>query len=288
LTEGPNPLPRESEIVGGQGAHLEAAGAIFLWGVLALLALRLAAVPPFLLTGIALTIGSLVGGRALAHRPPPWRALALGVYGLFGFHFFLFIALRHAPPVEANLVNYLWPLLIVVLAPAIVPGVAFSSRHALAALLGLAGAALLIAGGSKTLGGGEALGYAFAAISAFIWSTYSLMSRRMRHFPTAYVAWFCLVSGAAALTCHFAFEPAYWPSSSEWPFLLALGLGPMGVAFYLWDRAMKRGDPRAIGNLAYLTPLLSTLALAAFADASLTTTSFIAMGLILTGAWLGR
>ena len=266
----------------------EGLGAIFLWGLLALLALRLSAVPPFLLTGIALLIGSLVGGRALAHRPPPLPALALGVYGLFGFHFFLFIALRHAPPVEANLVNYLWPLLIVVLAPAIVPGIAFSARHGFAALLGLAGAALLIAGGSKDLGGGEWLGYAFAGISALIWSTYSLMSRRMRHFPTAYVAWFCLVSGAAALACHFAFEPGYWPSPSEWPFLLALGVGPMGAAFYLWDRAMKRGDPRAVGNLAYLTPLLSTLALAAFGGATLAATSFVAMGLILAGAWLGR
>ena len=46
-----------------------------------------------------------------------WPLLALGVYGLFGFHFLLFISLRLAPPVEANLVNYLWPLGIVVMAP---------------------------------------------------------------------------------------------------------------------------------------------------------------------------
>lgn len=228
-----------------------------------------------------------MGGRALFARPPPPAALALGIYGLFGFHFFLFIALRHAPPVEANLVNYLWPLLIVVLAPAIVPEVRFSARHALAALLGLAGAALLIAGG-RALGEGGMLGYLFAAASAFIWSTYSLMSRRMRHFPTSYVAWFCLASGAAALACHFLFEPAYVPSAGEWPYLLVLGLGPMGAAFYLWDRAMKHGDPRAIGNLAYLTPLLSTLALAAFAGATLNATSLIAMALILGGAYLGR
>ena len=266
----------------------EGLGAIVLWGLLAVLALRLSAIPPFLLTGLALLIGSLVGGRALLHRPPPLMALALGVYGLFGFHFFLFLALRLAPPVEANLVNYLWPLLIVVLAPAIVPDVRFSARHGLAAAFGFAGAALLITAGSGELGGGQALGYAFAAASALIWSTYSLMSRRLRHFPTAYVSWFCLVSGLAALACHVAFEPRYWPHDTEWLYLLALGLGPMGAAFYLWDRAMKHGDPRAIGNLAYLTPLLSTLALAAFGGATLTATSFAAMGLILAGAWLGK
>src|SRR5689334_24077695 len=110
---------------------------------------------------MALLVGSLVGGRALLRRPPPVRLLALGIYGLFGFHFFLFLALRHAPPVEANLVNYLWPLLIVVLAPVLVPGIRFSARHGFAALLGFGGAALLITGGRSQLGGGEVLGYGF-------------------------------------------------------------------------------------------------------------------------------
>jgi drug/metabolite transporter (DMT)-like permease len=279
-----------------EGGRIEGLGAILLWGLLAVLALRLSAIPPFLLTGIALLIGSLVGARALARRPPPLPALALGIYGLFGFHFFLFLALRHAPPVEANLVNYLWPLLIVVLAPAIVPGISWSARHGIAALLGFAGAALLIAVGKGPLGGGESIGdpgskawagYAFAAISALIWSTYSLLTRRFAHFPTGYVAWFCLASGLASLACHVAFESPYRPRGDEWPFLAALGIGPMGAAFYLWDRALKRGDPRVIGNLAYLTPLLSTLVLVVVGGGSLTLTALVAMALILAGAWLG-
>lgn len=270
-----------------RGAALPALGAIALWGTLAALALRLASVPPFLLTGMALWVGALVGGRALLRRPPPPAALALGVYGLFGFHFFLFLALRHAPPVEANLVNYLWPLLIVVLAPAIVPGISWSARHGIAALLGFAGAALLIAVGKGPLGGGESLGYAFAAISALIWSTYSLLTRRFAHFPTGYVAWFCVASGLASLACHLAFEAPYRPRGDEWLILAALGIGPMGAAFYLWDLALKRGDPRVIGNLAYLTPLLSTLVLVATGGGSLTLTSFAATALILLGAWLG-
>ena len=268
--------------------RLEGLAAIVLWGTLAALALEISAVPPVLLTGIALLIGALVGGRALAHRPPPPAALALGVYGLFGFHFFLFLALRRAPPVEANLINSLWPLLIVVLAPAIVPDVKFSRRHGLAALLGFGGAALLITAGAGTLGRGEMVGYAFAMASAVIWSTYSLMTRRFRHFPTAYVSWFCLVSGIASLACHFALEARYWPREKEWLYLIALGLGPMGAAFFLWDRAMKHGDPRVIGNLAYLTPLLSTTLLVVISGAAFTPLALAAMVLILAGAWLGR
>ncbi len=268
-------------------ANAWALGAIALWGTLAAISLRLASVPPFLLTAIALLIGALVGGKSLLGRPPPPAALALGACGLFGFHFFLFLALRHAPPVEANLVNYLWPLLIVLLAPLIVPGISWSPRHLVAALLGFAGAALLITAGSGQLGSGEALGYAFAAASALIWSTYSLATRRFAHFPTRYVAWFCLVSGLAALACHFAFEPSRWPDGGEWPFLVALGVGPMGAAFYFWDRALKRGDPLVIGNLAYLTPLLSTALLVLAGGGKFTGVTAAAMVLILGGAALG-
>jgi drug/metabolite transporter (DMT)-like permease len=268
-------------------AALLALGAIGLWGTLAAISTRVTAVPPFLLTGLALLMGSLVGFRAFRDKPPPMAALALGVYGLFGFHFFLFLALRLAPPVEANLVNYLWPLLIVVLAPVIVPGVAWSTRHAVAALVGFSGAALLIASGAGSLGQGAWLGYAFAVASAVIWSTYSLATRRYSHFPTGYVAWFCAVSGVLALACHAIFEPSYLPKASEWPFIAALGFGPMGLAFFLWDRALKRGDPRALGNLAYLTPLLSTLLLVLFGGGTLTPMAIIAMAMILGGAILG-
>ena len=183
--------------------------------------------------------------------------------------------------------NYLWPLLIVVLTPLIVPGIRWSSRHAFAAIVGFAGAALLIASGSTAQGTGEIAGYAYALVSAVIWATYSLATRRFAHFPTGYVAWFCLLSGVAALACHFAFEASRWPAASEWPFLIALGAGPMGAAFFLWDRALKRGDPRVLGNLAYLTPLLSTLLLVAFGTGTLTPVVLAAMALILGGAALG-
>jgi drug/metabolite transporter (DMT)-like permease len=101
-------------------ANLYALGAIALWASLASLGVSLTHVPPFLLTGIALLIGSVPAWPLVLRDPSQWRiplrTLALGVYGLFAYHFLLFIALRHAPPVEANLVNYLWPLFIVVLA----------------------------------------------------------------------------------------------------------------------------------------------------------------------------
>jgi len=267
-------------------ATLDALGAIALWSTLALLSLKLARVPPFLLVAIALLLGAAWGARGLSLRLRP-AVLLLGVYGLFAYHLCLFLALRLAPPVEANLLNYLWPLLIVVLAPVFVPGTALRPRHVAGALLGFAGAALLVTGGRMAFSSAGAAGYLLAFAAAVIWSTYSLLTRRIGSFPTSAIATFCLVSGVLALGCHAALEPRYLPRASELPFLLLLGLGPMGAAFYLWDRALKGGDPRVVGTLAYLTPLLSTLLVATFGGGRLGPTSLAAMALIVGGAVVG-
>ena len=243
---------------------LQALGAIALWGMLAPLGVALQHLPPFLLTGLGLLVGSLIGlplsGWRIARWKVPYPTLALGVYGLFGFHFLLFLALRHAPPVQANLVNYLWPLGIVLMAPLLLPGMRLGGHHVVAALTGFAGAALAIAGG-RDLQGGFAWGYVPAIASAFVWASYSLLTRRVAPFPTAALGLFGLVSGLLSLACHALLEAPAQLDANDWMRVAALGLGPLGAAFYLWDAALKGGDPRQIGVLSFLTPLLSTLAL---------------------------
>jgi drug/metabolite transporter (DMT)-like permease len=246
-------------------ANLLALGAMALWASLAALGVALSHVPPFLLTGLALLVGSLIALPLSRFDWRQWRVpgatLALGVYGLFGFHFLLFIALRHAPPVQANLVNYLWPLGIVVMAPLFLPGVSLTARHVLAALIGFAGAVLAILGRGGTGETVWAWGYIPALASAFIWASYSLLTKRVRAFPTAAIGSFALASGLLSLLCHAWLEPATALSAHDWGLIALLGLGPLGGAFFLWDAALKRGDARQIGVLSFLTPLLSTLTL---------------------------
>ena len=249
-------------------ASAYALGAIALWATLASLGTALQHVPPFFLTGVALLIGCLPSLPMVLRDRRQWAipplTLALGVYGLFGFHFLLFIALRTAPPVEANLVNYLWPLLMVVLAPVLLPGMALRWFHVLAALMGFAGAAIAILGGRSgqaSLAGAWSWGYLLALGSAFIWASYSLLTRRVAAFPTAAIGLFGLVSGLLSLACHALLEPAAVLSMRDWLLLAVTGLGPLGAAFYLWDKALKLGDARQIGILSYITPLASTVLL---------------------------
>lgn len=241
---------------------LAALVAILLWGALAALGASLSHVPPFLLTGLALAIGSLPGLARVRAWKVPAATLALGVAGLFGFHFLLFMALRLAPPVEANLVNYLWPLLIVLLTPVLLPGWRLERRHAIAAAVGFAGAAIAIGASPAAIDARSATGFALAAGSAVTWAVYSLAVRRVPPFSSWAIGGFAAASGALALACHAFLEPRAALAPGDWARVAVLGLGPMGAAFYLWDYAMKRGDPRVVGTLAYATPVLSTALLA--------------------------
>ena len=274
-----------------------ALGAIALWGTLATLGVSLSHVPPFLLTGLALMVGSLVALPLSGFQLRLWRVplptLALGVYGLFGFHFLLFVALRHAPPVQANLVNYLWPLFMVVLAPVFLEGLTLRLGHWLGALLGFAGAAVAILGGAgaaiegASAAWGWSWGYLPALGSAFIWASYSLLTKRVPAFPTAAIGGFALVSGLLSLLCHGLMEPSARLTVQDGLLIGVMGLGPMGAAFFLWDRALKGGDARQIGLLSYLTPLVSTILLIVVSGRALTWAIALAGVLIISGAWLG-
>lgn len=292
-------LPLSGKTAQPLQATLYALGAIALWVSLASLGVALKHLPPFLLTGAALVMGGALALPQVLRNPSAWRVppatLALGVYGLFGFHFMLFMALRLAPPVEANLINYLWPLFMVVLAPVLLPGTRLTGVHVLAALLGFLGAAVAILGAGRSdasagmfsFTGTAGWGYALALTAALIWSTYSLLTQRVAAFPTSAIGLFALVSGVLALACHWLLESSVTLSAQDWLLLALTGLGPLGGAFFLWDKALKLGDARQIGILSYLTPLGSTALLILVSGRSWSWSVAIAALLIMAAAVLG-
>ncbi len=275
-------------------ATLVGATAVLMWGMLALLTTLTGAVPPFQLVALSFTIATAMialkwmirGERPLAYLRQPPGAWALGVAGLFGYHFFYFMALRNAPPVEAGLIAYLWPLLIVVFS-ALLPGERLRWWHVAGALAGLAGTVILVTDGSGLDGfkSAHALGYVMAGACALTWSAYSVVNRRFRAVPTDTVGGFCAVTAVLALLCHLAFETTVWPADAgEWLAVLGLGLMPVGAAFFAWDHGTKHGDIQVLGALAYAAPLISTVLLVAFGKGQATLSLGLGCLLIVGGA----
>lgn len=265
--------------------------AVLLWALLALFTVGSAPVPPLQLNAMCFAIGGAIGviwvlrtGGAARLRQVSWKVYAFGTAGLFGYHALYFSALRLAPAAEAGLIAYLWPLLIVLMS-GLLPGERLRTGHIIGALVGFAGAALIV--GGADFQSGALPGYGLAALCALTWSGYSVLSRRLGHVPTETVAVFCLATAVLSLSLHLALEETVWPSSTTgWLSCAALGLGPVGLAFYVWDIGVKRGDIQLLGVSSYAAPLLSTLALVAVGFAPATPTLLLAAVLITFGAAL--
>jgi drug/metabolite transporter (DMT)-like permease len=275
-----------------RAAYGLALAAIALWSGLAAAAHALGGRDPLVVTGLGLLLGGLLGAPRWQEWKVPYATRLVGVGGILGYHLLYFSAFARAPAAAPtiNLLNYLWPLLIVVLAPAI-SGERPTLRHLLGALLGLLGTVAILLGRIEQAAALPWTACAMAVAAALIWALYSLLTRRLPPFPTAAVGGFCVVSGAGALgvaAAHGSLAPTlhalgWW----EWLVIAGMGIGPLGLAFFCWDAALKRGDPRAIGTLAYLAPLLSTAWLLLFPGARLGWHLAVALVLIVGGAVLG-
>jgi drug/metabolite transporter (DMT)-like permease len=274
--------------------------AVLLWATLALFTTATGQVPPFQLLsltfGIAFAV-SLLRWLWLARRGharfrrifrQPWPVWLLGIVGLFGYHALYFTALDHAPPVEASLICFLWPLLIVLMS-ALLPGERLHWTHLAGGACGLIGATMLVmqkAGGAVGFDAQYLVGYLAALGCAFTWSVYSVMSRRFGQAPTDLVGAFCGATALLGVVAHgLVGEPTIWPADAwEWAAIVALGLGPVGLAFFVWDYGVKRGDIKALGACSYASPLLSTILLILAGKAEATATVILACLLIIGGA----
>ncbi len=268
-------------------------GAVLMWALLALLTVKTVPIPPFQLTFMSFAVGGVLGlcwdiimGEVNSLRGVSWKIYAFGTAGLFGYHFFYFSALRLAPAAEAGLIAYLWPLLIVLLS-GLLPGERLRSGHIIGGLIGFAGAAVIVTQGESRFEASAGLGYGLALLCAVTWSGYSVMSRRQGQTPTSSVAVFCLATSLLSGIAHIGLETTIWPVEiAAWLAVVGLGIGPVGLAFFVWDVGVKQGDLQLLGVVSYAAPLLSTFVLVIAGIADMTWALLVASVLISLGAVL--
>ncbi len=259
---------------------------VFLWGSLATFGRLLIHLPPFYQLGVAFILGGVLSLRKPREIFVGWKVFIWGTLGYFGYHFFLFYAFRYALAVEANLINYLWPLLLVLLTPLFFPDKKLGIHHVLGGVLAVIGCVVLVSG-SASYRPDDMKGYLLAFAAAWTWPLYSLGKKKLPPTPLAAIGGFCFGAGVLCFLVHFSIEPLVNIQPRDGLLLLLMGLGPFGIAFYTWDKALAEGDPRLIGALTYLTPILSTMGLVFFGGEPFGTRTLVAMALIIGGASSG-
>lgn len=275
-------------------AYISALLTIIMWSSLAVLTVTITHIDSLLSVGLVLIFASLPGLRYWQQWQLPWKVWVSAVVGMFGYHFLLFDAFSRSPAISVNMIQYLWPLFIVLGTPLFTQS-RLNRGHVIGALLGFGGVALTLSQESIGFNVTDWFGYSEAFIAALLWAFYTLSNRRYTEMPMSAVAGFCLISGLLALSSYALMNGTdilvenLRLSGSDLLVIVLLGIGPMGLSFYTWDYAMRHGDPRVIGALAYLTPLMSVVWMGLFISSiTLNLMHLVALILVIGGASLGQ
>jgi len=277
--------------LGGPNANTYAlvAGAVVLWASWPSLATMVRPAPPLLVLGASALIGFLISfllavrqNASHAFVSVPLRTLVFVSVGLMGNNAFYLAAIVRIGPAEANVVHYLWPVLLVLLASILhrrspsllqVSGIACG-------FIGVAIALFPQMGGSL-----DVAGVLLGACGALTFAVYSV-GRSLAKVETDVVGPSLGLAGISTLVAHFMLEPIYWPSTVEWFAITLMGIGPFTVANVLWDKATRSGSAATISSLAFLTPLVAMGLLATFGLGNVTIATVVGALFAITGALL--
>jgi drug/metabolite transporter (DMT)-like permease len=189
------------------------------------------------------------------------------------------LATHRLPAAQANVLSYLWPVMIGLLGAA-VGLVRLGVRQLLGPVLGFVGAVILLWDGHIVP---SVSGCVLALTSGGLWAAYCVFRLAWKEPVGNLLARGC---GLATLFCgvaHFAVEPTVVPGGVTLAATVIAGVLPMGVGYYLWDLGFKRGDSQRLAIMAYATPLCSSLLLASWGAAVLTW-NLLAGAFVIVGA----
>ncbi len=239
---------------------------VCMWSVTTVLFAYIHSVPPLQLSAMifffgycAMTATQILRGedmRSYWARPVKDYLFWLSTAGLYTI--LIFIAFRTVPVFEANILNYLWPVLLIVFA-ALLNKEPVTAVQIIGGLLGFAGTVtvFLPADGAPAFADFH-WGHGLSLFSASVWAFYSAMARRI-HYPAGFLGPVFLVFSVIAAALHFLFEKTVMPDALEWSVILFLGF--CRVSYALWDIGMKRGDVILLASVSYFLPLITSVLL---------------------------
>jgi drug/metabolite transporter (DMT)-like permease len=241
--------------------------AIPLWATWPALALRTLEMPAFECLTIAFLVGWIVVGRmerierAATSKRTSWKTwipAAACAFGLTGNNAFHILATRHIPAAEANMISYLWPVMIVALG-AMLGEFKLRPRQVAAVFLGFAGAMILMGVHAVSL---SFVGMALAFLSGLSWAMYCVFRLKYTVSAGAVLTRGCAISALLCAIVHIVWEPTVVPSAGGLAAAAAVGILPLALGNLVWDEGFRRGDRQLLAVMAYATPFCGALLLA--------------------------
>lgn len=210
----------------------------------------------------------------------------LGFLGLFLYSALYYYGIGVLGSQEACILNYLWPIMIVIFA-CIILKEKLTVRKIIAMLLSFAGIVVLTLGGQNAASGNRLFGIAACVIAAICYGLFSVLNKKHQLNQNITMMWIWLTTAVCSLVPGLLFETWQPVKGAQWLGLLWLGVVVNAVAYLLWAIALKgAADSAKIANLAYLVPFLSIVLSAVVLHESITVNAVIALVLIVGGILL--
>ena len=249
--------------------------AIPLWATWPSLAIQTLEVPPFESLAVMFLFGWAVlaclrrsDGADMEESSFKRSWLPAVVYGvaLAGGDASFILATHRIPAAQANLISYLWPVMIVVFG-AVIGLFRLRPRQIIGLGLGFSGAVILMWDGRISM---SISGIALALLSGACWAAYCIFRLTWKQPAGNVLARGSVISAIICVFLHALTEPTVIPSLGALAATAVAGMIPLALGNFVWDEGFRRGDGHLLAVMAYATPLCSALLLASLGAALLT------------------
>ena len=236
---------------------------LLMWGLLAVFTVVVTNIPTFEILSIVFTVSFITGiaysyikGEENPIKKHPKYMWFIGFLGIFCNDALYIQSFKYAPPEQADLINYLWPLM-VILFSSVLPKEKFLIKYVISAVIAFTGIYLLLCGGEGFHY--EFLpGYGFAFLAASCWAIFTLFSRgNNQNKSIAVTAIYCGIAAVGSFVSHCVSEVFIMPTLSQSIILVIMGVTTHSLAYIFWDFGIKKGNFRLLSILSYANPIIS-------------------------------
>ena len=207
----------------------------------------------------------------------------LGFLGLFMYSALYYYGIAELGSQEACILNYLWPMMIVIFA-CIILKERITVKKIIAMLMSFAGIVVLTLGSGGVSSGNRLFGIIACVTAAVCYGLFSVLNKKHSLNQNVTMIWIWFTTAVCSLVLSLIFENWQPIAGVQWLGIAWLGIVVNAVAYLLWAIALKgASDSAKIANLAYLVPFISIIISWLVLKEQITINAVLALVLIIGG-----